>query len=86
MAATDPTNALSLLRLLSVTRGGGGVTITWPATTTRTYFIERGSSRAGAGAFGLLQANLPGQAGLMSFTDTNLLNQPRLFCRVGVRQ
>ncbi len=86
VADTNPTNALSVLRLLSATRGAGGVTITWPATTTRTYFVERASSPAGASAFSLLQDNLPGQAGVMSFTDPVLLTQPRLFYRVGVRQ
>ena len=86
VAGTDPKSAASLLRLLSVTQGTGGVTITWPGVAGRTYFVQRGITPAGAGALGLFQDNLPGQIGVMSFTDTNVPNQRRLFYRVGVRQ
>lgn len=86
LAGTDPTEALSVFRVLSVSRVAGGATLTWTSTAARTYFVERAKSPVGVGGFNLLKDNLPGQAGVMSFTDTNLMNQSGLFYRIGVRE
>ncbi len=38
---TNPTNSLSALRLVSVTRNGSSLTVTWQSVTNQTYFLER---------------------------------------------
>ena len=43
IAGTIPTNALSVLRLLSPATGVSGVTVSWQSVSGRTYFLERGT-------------------------------------------
>jgi hypothetical protein len=81
---TDPTNVLSVLRLLSATRAGTNVTVTWQSVAGVSYFLERSTNLSASPPFTLLATNLPGQPGTMSFTDTNAAAAPRLFYRVGV--
>ena len=42
-AGTNPTNALAVLKVLTVTVDGSGVTVTWQSVDNRTYFLQRGS-------------------------------------------
>src|SRR5262249_48883725 len=44
LAGTVPTDGASLLRVLSVTGGVSGVTVTWPSTTNRLYFVQRATN------------------------------------------
>ena len=71
------------MRLLSASRAGTNVTVTWQSVAGVSYFLERSMNLSATPPFTLLAPNLPGQPGLMSFTDTNAL-APRLFYRVGV--
>ena len=41
---TDPTNALSALRLLSATPAGTNVTVTWQSVAGVSYFLERSTN------------------------------------------
>jgi hypothetical protein len=81
---TDPTNALSVLRLLSASRAGTNVTVTWQSVAGVSYFLERSTNLSASPPFTLLAPDLPGQTGVMSYTDTNAAAAPRLFYRVGV--
>ena len=81
---TDPTNALSALRLLSATRAGTNVTVSWQSVAGVNYFLERSTDLSASPPFTLLAPNLPGQTNTTSFTDTNAAVVPRLFYRVGV--
>ena len=80
---TDPTNALSVLRLLSALRAGTNVTVTWQSVEGVSYFLERSTNLSASPPFTLLAPNLPGQPGTTSFTDTNAASLTPLFYRVG---
>ena len=81
---TDPTNALSVLRLLSATRAGTNVAVSWQSVPGVNYFLERSTNLWASPPFTLLAPNISGQPGTTSFTDTNAATFTPLFYRVGV--
>ena len=82
---TDPTNALSALRLLSASPAGNNVTVSWQSVEGVSYFLERSTNLWATPPFTLLAPDLPGQLGVTSFTDTNTAGQTPLLYRVGVQ-
>ncbi len=84
---TDPTNALSSLRLFTPSRAGSNVTVSWQSVPGVTYFLERGTNPAATTSFRVLATNLYGQLGATTvFTDTNGASAPRQFYRVGIQE
>ena len=81
---TDPTNALSALRLLSALPAGTDVTVTWQSVAGVEYYLLRGTNLSAQPPFGLVATNLAGQAGATSYTDTNAAHLAPLYYRVGV--
>jgi hypothetical protein len=81
---TDPTNALSALRLLAPVATVTNVAVTWQSVPGISYFLERSSSLAGQPPFSVVQAQLVGQPGTTTFTDTNAVGPGPFFYRVGV--
>ncbi len=81
---TDPTNALSVLRLLSAAPAGTNVTVTWQSVVGVTYFLERSTNLSAIPPFSLLTTGMPGQSGTTSYTDTNAAGAGPFFYRVGV--
>jgi hypothetical protein len=83
---TDPTSALSALRLLSPVPSFGTTTVTvaWQSIVGVNYFLERGTNLAGSSAFTPLISNLPGQPGTTTYADTNGIGGGRFFYRVGI--
>jgi len=81
---TDPTSALSALRLLAPVSGGASVAVTWQSIAGVSYFLERAASLAESPSFAPLASNLPGQPGTTTFTDTNAIRAGPWFYRVGV--
>jgi hypothetical protein len=81
---TDPTNALSALRLLSAAPAGTNVTVSWQSVAGVSYFLERSTNLWASPHFTLLAPNLPGQPGTTSFMDTNAVGLAPLFYRLGV--
>jgi hypothetical protein len=81
---TDPTSALSALRLLSASRAGTNVTVTWQSVAGVNYFLERSTNLSASPPFTLLAPNLLGQPGTTSYTDTNAATLAPIFYRVGV--
>jgi len=84
-AATNPTHAASVLRLLQPAVESAGVTLTWLSVTNRTYSVERATNLASSPAFSLLEANIPGLPGTTSFTDTDPPASGPAFYRIGVQ-
>ena len=78
---TDPTNALSVLRLFPPTATPEGVAVSWLSVTNRTYFLERSTDLGASPAFLILATGIPGQPSTTTFTDTNLPGP--CFYRVG---
>jgi hypothetical protein len=88
IAGTDPTDALSVLRLLLPKPVPTGVTVSWPAVTNRLYFIQRATNLAFQPAFLTLQTNLFTQAGTNTafYTDASAKGAGPYLYRVGVQQ
>jgi hypothetical protein len=85
-AGTDPTNALSVLRLMKPVPGPSGVAVSWRSVDTRTYFLERSTNLGVAPIFLPLSSNIVGQAGATALLDTNAAGLRPLFYRVGVQE
>ncbi len=84
-AGTNPTNSLSLLKLLSVTKTNpvAAAVVEWQSSGGIQYYVQR-STNLGSG-FVTIQTNLIGNAGLTSFVDVGATNQTASFYRVGVQ-
>jgi hypothetical protein len=81
---TDPTNPLSVLRLLSAPPDDMNVAVTWQSAAGVNYFLDRGANLSATSRFTLVATNLPGQPGTTTFTDTNAVGALPRFYRVGV--
>ena len=90
VCGTDPTNALSVLRLLSAVPNGDNVTVSWQGVPGVSYFLVRSSDAGSPFTLGptntdLVATNIVGTAGTNSYTDTNASGIRPFFYRVGVR-
>ena len=81
---THPTNALSILRLLSASPDGTNVTVTWQSVAGVSYVLECSTNLAPTPCFTPLATNLLGQPGTTTYTDTNAVGAGPFFYRVGV--
>ena len=80
---TDPTNALSVLRMVAAAPTGTNVMVTWQSVAGINYFLERSASLAPP-AFTPVAGFITGQAITTTFTDTNAAGSGPAFYRVGV--
>ena len=87
IAGTNPTNALSVLELLSPvsTNTPAGLVVTWESVSGITYFLQSSTNLGMQPAFSAIQSNIVGQAGTTSYTDTNAVGSGPFFYRVGVQ-
>jgi hypothetical protein len=83
-AGTIPTNALSVLRLLTPVSDGTNLVVTWESVAGRRYFLERSAEISDTSAFTRFATNISNQANATSFTDTNAVGASPWFYRVGV--
>jgi len=81
---TDPTNSLSVLRLLSPVRAGADIIVRWQSVGGRSYFLEHGTNWGSSQAFTPLIANIPGLPGISTYRDSNAAGAGSVFYRVGV--
>jgi len=86
IAGTNPTNALSVLRLLSPAGDISGVTLSWQSVGGKTYYLQRSTNLASFPAFLSTASNLVGQAGTTSFKDADATNAGPYYYRVGIQQ
>jgi hypothetical protein len=81
---TDPTNALSALRLLSPVAEGTTVTVTWQSVAGVTYFLEGSTTLERLPAFIMVAKDILGQPNTTTYTDTHRFGAGPWFYRVGV--
>ena len=81
-SGTNPTNALSLLKINSVSNSIASAKVTWQSVANVTYFLQRSTDLS---AFTSLHSNIVGQAGSTSYTDTTATDSGSYFYRVGVQ-
>jgi hypothetical protein len=70
IAGTNPRNGTSALRIISFTRAGADLVISWPSVFARRYDVQY---RAGlsAGTWSVLQSGFVGTGAIMNATDPN---------------
>ena len=83
ICGTNPTNALSALRMVSALPTRTNATVTWQSVAGVNYFLERSANLAAP--FTLLATNIVGQASTTSYADTNATGAGPFFYRVGVK-
>lgn len=81
---TNPTNAASVLQMHSPSSYAIGVKLTWPGANGVNYLVQRSSNLSAPSNFVTIGANLPGQAGTMTYVDVTATNGVPYFYRVGV--
>jgi hypothetical protein len=82
---TDPTNALSSLRLLTPVHGNNGLTVRWQSVTNRAYFLQRSTSSLAQLSFAIRASNIPGQSVTTTYLDTHSAGRGPFYYRVGVQ-
>jgi hypothetical protein len=83
---TNPTNALSVLRMFNPAPGAPGVIVSWQSASGLNYFLERGTGLGAQSPFLPLATGIVGQPGTTTFTDTNAVGAGPFFYRVGVQE
>jgi hypothetical protein len=91
VCGTDPTNPLSVLRLLPLLVTSSNVTVRWQSVPGVSYFLERSANIGLSNAFSLAATNILGQSStnssgvgtVTSFTDTAAA-APEMLYRVGI--
>ncbi len=83
ICGTDPTDFMSVLRMLAPSNSPSGITVPWQSVSGKTYFLQRSTNLDSP--FGLLATNITGQTGTTSYADTNTPGADPFFYRVGVQ-
>jgi hypothetical protein len=84
-SGTDPTNALSVLKLAITAVDPSGITLTWPSGSGVTYYLQRATNLSQGASFVSIQSNIVGQAETTSYKDTSATGNGPYYYRVGVQ-
>jgi hypothetical protein len=87
IAGTDPTNPLSVLKMLPAAQTNNlqSRTLTWQSVNGKTYYLQRSTNLLLQPTFLSIKSNITGLTGRTSFTDTNVTNAKVYYYRVGVQ-
>jgi hypothetical protein len=86
IAGTNPTNAASVLRMVTASNSPTGVAVSWQSVTNRSYFVQRASDLGAQPAFNTVASGVAGKNATTSYTDTNATGTGSFLYRVGVQQ
>ena len=81
---TDPTNALSALKMLTLSNAVSSVTVRWQSVPGVSYTLERSTNLSFPLTFASLATGIPGQPGTTSYSDTNAVPSTPRYYRVSV--
>lgn len=84
VAGTNPTNAASVLKMLSVTPSASGTELSWLSVTGKTYSVQRASDLGASPSFLTIQSNVAGATESTSLFDSSASNSVVHFYRVRV--
>jgi hypothetical protein len=86
IAGTNPTNAVSAVKLLTISNSASGITISWPHAAFRTYFVQRSCDLAVRPAFtNITGGMLDFLSGTSTFQDRTATNAGPYFYRICVQ-
>ena len=85
IAGTNPTNAASVLKMLTLTNSTSGVQLTWQSVTSRDYILERSTNLLAQPAFYWIKSYIVGATNTTTYTDTTATNGGPYFYRVRVQ-
>ena len=84
IAGTNPTNALSVLKMLSVSNSISGTTVKWQSIAFKVYHLQRATNLLGNPAFVAIYTNVGSIFTTLSFKDTTATGNGPYFYRVSV--
>jgi parallel beta-helix repeat protein len=82
---TDPTDPLSVLKMLTLSKSASGLVVSWQSVSGMKYCLQRSSNLAVHPAFSTLQTNITGQAGTTTYPDTDSPGDGPFFYRVSIQ-
>jgi hypothetical protein len=82
-SGTDPTNALSVLRLLPPIRSGSDVLVRWQSVAGKRYLLERSTHLGPSGGFIPLITDISAQSDFTTYAEPNAGGES-FFYRVSV--
>lgn len=87
LAGTDPTDALSILKMLPLVAATDmpGMIISWQSVSSRNYTLQFSADLRSQPVFVTVATNIAGQDGTTSYADTNAVGNGPFFYRVSVR-
>jgi hypothetical protein len=85
VSGTDPKNRTSLLKFSQVNAVGGDTQLSFATVAGKTYRIERSDSLA-PDSWAVVQDNIAGTGGVVTYSDTNGAGQPKRFYRIIAKQ
>jgi hypothetical protein len=86
-AKTDPTNPLSVLKMLTLasSNSASGLAVSWQSVGGVNYDLQRSSNLTAQSTFSTIQSNIVGLIGTTGTTDTTATNSGPYFYRVEVQ-
>ena len=84
-AGTNSTDALSVLKMLSLSRDASGITVSWQSVSNVTYYLQRSTNLGVPSSFSSVKSNIVGQAGMTTNKDASVTGSGPFFYCVGVQ-